>query len=290
MRLIQDVLEFEKGYEFAVFPYVAQYQKRDMEMFHWHSYCEITLVQKGRGRYFVNGNEFDMEPGDLIIFNNAEPHGWIGAQENMYLLVMAFQPEFIADKLDTSGNDYLRPFAERGSNFQNRIGHEDTQADKIRGIMQEIREEDEAKEEGYRQMIRADMLRILTLLIRHYQDETKSTELLKEKSLAMHRLSDAFHYIESRYKEKLSLDDVAASCHMSTNYFSTYFRKAANMNFSEYVARLRIREARRLLRTTDMPVTGIAMECGFQNLSSFYRAYHKFFDRSPKEERHQSEE
>ena len=72
---------------------------------------------------------------------------------------------------------------------------------------------------------------------------------------------------------------------MSTNYFSTYFRKAANMNFSEYVARLRIKEARRLLRTTYLSVTEIAYECGFQNLSNFYRTYHKFFDRSPKDER-----
>lgn len=288
MRLIQDVLEFEKGYEFEVFPYVAEYRESDMEMFHWHSYCEITLVQKGRGRYFVNGHEFDMESGDLIVFNNAEPHGWIGGEENMNLLVTAFQPEFIVDKLDISGNDYLRPFVERGSNFQNRIGHEDVRADKIREIMQEIYSEARIKEEGYRQMIRADMFRILMLLIRHYQDETKSMAFLKEKNQAMQRLEDAFHYIDLRYKEKLSLEEVASSCHMSTNYFSTYFRKAANMNFSEYVARLRIREAQRLLHTTCMPVTEIAMECGFQNLSNFYRTYHKFFDRSPKDERNQS--
>ena len=81
------------------------------------------------------------------------------------------------------------------------------------------------------------------------------------------------------------MEEVAASCHMSTNYFSTYFRKAANMNFSEYVSRLRIKEARRLLRTTYLSVTEIAYECGFQNLSNFYRTYHKFFDRSPKDER-----
>ena len=57
------------------------------------------------------------------------------------------------------------------------------------------------------------------------------------------------------------------------------------MNFSEYVSRLRIKEARRLLRTTYLSVTEIAYECGFQNLSNFYRTYHKFFDRSPKDER-----
>ena len=59
-----------------------------------------------------------MEAGDLIIFNNTEPHGWIGTEEDMHLLVMIFQPEFVSDKLDVSGEDYLRPFAERGGNFK----------------------------------------------------------------------------------------------------------------------------------------------------------------------------
>ena len=46
-----------------------------------------------------------MEAGDLIIFNNTEPHGWIGTEEDMHLLVMIFQPEFVSDKLDVSGED-----------------------------------------------------------------------------------------------------------------------------------------------------------------------------------------
>lgn len=285
MRLIKDTLQLEKAFPFAIYPYVAKYQDNDENTFHWHSYCEITLVQKGSGRYFVNGEEYSMEVGDLIIFNNTEPHGWIGFQEDMHLLVMIFQSDFVDYKLDLSGNNYLKPFVERGGNFKNRIGHEDKQADRIREIMMEIQREDTVKEEGYRMMIQADVLRILTLLIRHYQDESKSEELLPEKNSAMYRLSEAFQYIDEHYKEKLSLDEVAASCHMSTNYFSTYFRKAANINFSEYVARLRMKEARRLLRTTCMPITEIALECGFQNLSNFYRTYHKFFEKSPKDER-----
>ncbi|MDY2660321.1 MAG: AraC family transcriptional regulator [[Ruminococcus] gnavus] len=285
MYLIEDVVSLEKGFEFAVYPYVAKVRENDENSFHWHQYCEITLVKEGRGRYFVNGTEYGMESGDLIIFNNTEPHGWIGLEEDMHLLVMIFQPEFVSDKLDVTSGDYLRPFAERGGNFKNRIGKEDKNADKIREIMLEIQKEAEEKEEGYRQMIKADVLRVLTFLIRHYQDGSKSNELLREKNAAMHRLEEAFSYIDKRYKEKLTLEEVAASCHMSTNYFSTYFRKAANMNFSEYVSRLRIREARRLLRTSYLSITEIALECGFQNLSNFYRTYHKFFDQSPKDER-----
>ena len=79
------------------------------------------------------------------------------------------------------GEDYLRPFAERGGNFQNRIGHKDKEADGIRRIMREIQKEEQEKEIGYRKMIKADVLRILTLLIRHYQDVSKSNVCLKKR-------------------------------------------------------------------------------------------------------------
>lgn len=285
MRLKRDTLQFNPGFEFAIYPYVSRFRENDATFFHWHSYCEITLVQSGRGRYFVSGKEYHMESGDVIIFNNTEPHGWISSEEDMHLLVLVFQSEFVAEKIDLFGSEYLKPFTERGGNFKNRIGHEDCRAGEIGGIMLEIRQEHDKKEEGYRLMIKADVLRILTLLIRHYQDVSKSNELLCEKHAAMERLDEALSYIDKHYREKLTLEKVAESCYMSSNYFSTYFRKVTNISFSEYVARLRMKEARRLLRTTNKPVTEISLECGYQNLSNFYRTYHKYYSESPTEER-----
>ena len=45
MHLTEDTLVFEKGFEFAVYPYVAKVQENDENSFHWHRYCEITLFQ-----------------------------------------------------------------------------------------------------------------------------------------------------------------------------------------------------------------------------------------------------
>ncbi|MFR7898458.1 MAG: AraC family transcriptional regulator [Ruminococcus sp.] len=91
-------------------------------------------------------------------------------------------------------------------------------------------------------------LRILTMLIRTYQDETKSGEMLKEKKNAMKRLEQAFDYIDAHYCEKITLEEVASSVYMSANYFSSYFRKVTNISFSDYVTRLRVNQARELLR------------------------------------------
>lgn len=105
------------------------------------------------------------------------------------------------------------------------------------------------KKDGYHLMIKANILRILTMLIRAYQDESKSGEMLKEKKNSMKRLEQAFRYINSHFCEKITLEEAAGAAFMSPSYFSTYFRKVTNISFSEYVTRLRISHARELLKT-----------------------------------------
>lgn len=285
MKLVRDNIPLEREFPFRISQVVLNHENSSPDTFHWHSYFEITCVQKGQGRYFVNGQEYSMDEGDIIIFNNVEPHGWKLLGEDMHLLVMVFSPEFVAEKLSVFDSEYLKPFVERGSNFKNRIGKEETVSHEIRKSIREIYKESEEKREGYRLMIKANVLRILTVLIRAYQDESKSGEMLKEKKNAMKRLEQAFAYIDSHYCEKITLDEVAASAFMSSNYFSSYFRKVTNISFSDYVTRLRIMHARELLRDTDKSVTEIALACGFNNISNFYRLYKKHIGKPPGEDK-----
>lgn len=285
MQLVRDNIPLNKEFPFQISEVVLNSGNSDPDVFHWHSYFEITYVKKGRGNYFVDGREYSMGEDDIIIFNNVEPHGWKLLDEDMVLLVMIFSPEFVAEKLSVFDWEYLKPFVERGSNFKNRIGREEPVSHEIRKGIREVYREWEEKKEGYPLMIKANVLRILTMLIRAYQDESKSAEMLKEKKNAMKRLEQAFDYINNRYCEKITLEEVAASAYMSSNYFSSYFRKVTGVGFSEYVTRLRINRARELLRDTDRSVTDIALECGFNNLSNFYRLYKKHVGKPPKEDK-----
>lgn len=283
MKLVRDNIQLDKNFPFQISKVVLDHENSQPDTFHWHSYFEITCVQKGRGNYFVNGQEYVMDEGDIIIFNNVEPHGWKIMGEEMHLLVMIFSPEFVAEKLSVFDSEYLRPFVERGSNFKNKIGREEPVSHEIRKSIREIYMEWEERRDGYPLMIKANILRILTMLIRAYQDETKSDEMLREKKNAMKRLEQAFSYIDTHYCEKITLDEVAASVYMSSNYFSSYFRKVTNISFSEYVTRLRIMHARELLRDPEKSVTEAALECGFHNISNFYRLYKKHIGKPPRD-------
>ncbi len=285
MRLERDNIPLDKEFPFQIAEVRLTPENSKPGTWHWHSYFEITCVLEGKGSYFVNGQEYTMEKDDVIIFNNVEPHGWNLIGDDMKLLVMIFSPEFVAEKISVFDTRYLKPFVERGSNFKNRIGREDEINPEIRSGIQEIYKEWQGRKEGYQLMIKANVLRILTMLIRTYQDESKSDEMLKEKKTAMKRLEQAFAYIDTHYCEKITLEDVAASVYMSSNYFSSYFRKVTNISFSDYVTRMRINHARELLREGKLNVTDIAMECGFNNISNFYRLYKKHVGKTPKDEK-----
>ena len=74
-------------------------------------------------------------------------------------------------------------------------------------------------------------------------------------------------------------------CVYECQLFSSYFRKVTNISFSDYVTRMRINHARELLREGKKNVTEIAMECGFNNISNFYRLYKKHVGKTPKDEK-----
>ena len=113
-----------------------------------------------------------------------------------------FFPGICGRKAQCFDSEYLKPFVERGSNFKNRIGSEEPVSHEIRKGIREIYAEWQQQKEGYPLMIKANILRILTMLIRTYQDESKSGEMLKEKKSAMKRLEQAISYIDHHYSEK----------------------------------------------------------------------------------------
>ena len=194
MKLIRDNIALDKDFPFQISEVVLNHKNSRPDTFHWHSYFEITYVQEGQGNYSVNGQEYMMKPGDIIIFNNVEAHGWKLMGEDMKLLVMIFSPEFVAEKLSVFDSEYLKPFVERGSNFKNRIGSEEPVSHEIRKGIREIYAEWQQQKEGYPLMIKANILRILTMLIRTYQDESKSGEDAEGKKVC-HEASGAGDFL-----------------------------------------------------------------------------------------------
>jgi len=97
----------------------------------------------------------------------------------------------------------------------------------------------------------------------------------------MEKLTEVTAFLGRNYGEELSVATVARAVRLHPKYLLALFRKSCGMTLWEYVTRLRLAHAQRLLFTTDRTVLDIAMEAGFGSASAFYHAFQKHERRSP---------
>jgi len=100
-------------------------------------------------------------------------------------------------------------------------------------------------------------------------------------------ITRAKEYIKQHQAEELSLGLVAKAVNTSTFYFCKMFKKATGINFTDYVSRVRIENAKNLLLNPNLRISEIAYDVGFQSLTHFNRVFKKIVGQSPTEYRGQ---
>lgn len=128
----------------------------------------------------------------------------------------------------------------------------------------------------------------LTLLKEHFllaiiEAEQYIAELRKEQSKG--DIKQIKKYIDSHYCENISLKSIAAQFYMNPVYLGRLFRKSYGRYFNDYVLQLRVEEAKKLLRQTDLKMYEIAARVGFQNADYFVTQFEKLEKVSPTEYR-----
>lgn len=93
----------------------------------------------------------------------------------------------------------------------------------------------------------------------------------------------AIEYIHSHYAEDFSLNTVAECVYLHRDYLSRQFKKEVGVNYSEYLLKIRLDKAKKLLETTDMQISDIASSVGIGNLSYFSTVFNKTYGLKPKE-------
>jgi AraC family transcriptional regulator, transcriptional activator of the genes for pyochelin and ferripyochelin receptors len=101
------------------------------------------------------------------------------------------------------------------------------------------------------------------------------------------RLAEARRLIDERWSEKLTLDRIARACGLNRVKLTRGFREMYDCTVAVAIAERRLEEARRLLRTTDKPISSIGYDSGYLNNASFARAFSRRFGVSPSDYRAQ---
>jgi two-component system response regulator YesN len=89
------------------------------------------------------------------------------------------------------------------------------------------------------------------------------------------KLARAARYVEDRCREPLTLAAVARHVQLSKNYFSSRFKLAYKTGFTEYLARIRIERAKKLLAGSELKISRVGEESGFASVPHFNRVFKK---------------
>ena len=108
---------------------------------------------------------------------------------------------------------------------------------------------------------------------------------IQRKQAESPAITRARQFILEHQNEELSLTSVAKVVNMSRYYFCKTFKKATGLNFTDYLARMRIERAKELLLNPNARVSEIVFEVGFQSITHFNRIFKRHVERSPSEYR-----
>ena len=241
-------------------------------LLHTHTCTEIFYVVGGMGKFQIEELTLSVSVDDMVIVNPNVEHTEVSfnASPLEYIVMGVEGLEFAAGE---SGDDRYRLVNCGG-------GREDTLY-YLRAMLAEI----ENKAIGY-DLVCQDLLEVLVVRLMRRTDfslaPAASGTRTRKECAAVPR------YIDSHFKESLSLDVLAEVAHVNKYYLVHTFSKEYGISPINYLISRRIAESKQLLSDTDHSLSQISHMLGFSSPSYFSQSFRKLEGISPMEYRRQS--
>jgi AraC-like DNA-binding protein len=127
-------------------------------------------------------------------------------------------------------------------------------------------------------------LRLVTIFAQHLSSLSNQL-MVTENAAETPAISKARAFIVEHQGEQISLAQVAKSVNMSAFYFCKVFKRVTGLNFTKYLARVRVETVKNLLLNPHKRVSEAAYEAGFQSLSQFNRIFRRIVGEAPSDYR-----
>lgn len=244
---------------------------------HYHEYSELLFGLSGKARVVVGAEEYILCEGDTVLIHHGVPHDVLNAGMECDYIVVKFLPSILLFGEQTNPEyGHILFLMENTADRQILFSAEECKSAPLRSLFLHLMEEWERQEFGYELSLRADVTHIFLCILRKWREKNRT--LAENAGIAgQHELiRRAIRYIGKNYAE-LTEDSTAKACGVSASYLSRVFKRGMKLSFSAYVNNVRLREAERLLLTTDQAVTEIAQTVGFSTsaylTAQFRKAY-----------------
>ncbi len=253
---------------------------------HIHNYIEIIYALSGKYQILLNNQNYSFGEGDMVLINSNEIHKIYALTQDLNrYIVIKFEPEMLYTTAQSLFEmKYVMPFILNESTHQKVFGREEIQKTVIPDIIHGINREFSEKRYGYELAIRANIYNLFLFILRRWNEQNVDLNIDEEINKDMvKRIQSVFDYIENNYHDDITALQMAAHCNLSYSYFSRLFTKIMKRSFREYLNYVRITKAERLLTSSDLNVTEIALEVGFSTSSYFIQQFKLYKDISPKQ-------
>lgn len=254
---------------------------------HFHNYIEVLYGLNGHFNVLLNGKYHYFAEGDLILINSKEVH-LINALDERggNYIVLRFEPEVIYNNMFQNYSElkYTLPFLIDNPKQPKVITKGLLDQTCIPELLWDILKEMNEQSYGYELAVRNHIGRIFLWILRYFHTNLPNgTFQFSEDELYIKRLQPAFDYVLENYMNEIKTPVMASLCNMSSSYFSRLFNKVMNMNFNDYVNQIRLKEAEKLLVSTDLNITEISNQVGFNTTSYFIKLFKQNKGTSPKQ-------
>lgn len=247
---------------------------------HYHNFAELSFVIEGSGEEILNGKRHALKRGSVSLLLPNHIHKILiptGSKLTKYccmfdielLLSYAHDPQ-IRDKILKIGNELPSHYdlPEEHLNY-------------FTSLIEEMFKEYHSKRLGKNTIIQSKLSEAIVFLLRTTQEQEEQDSLLNlDKS---NTVMEMLKYIHLHYNKELNLPLLSERLERNQKYLSSVFKRHIGQSFVEYLHHLRIGRATSLLLTTNLNISDIALEIGFDNFRTFSRVFKEIRGMTPLE-------
>lgn len=287
----------EKGYELVdhgspAFPIACYNDDLSIQEvpWHWHDELEAVVIESGWATVSAGNQSYTVGPGDGFFVNAGILHGcWDLDDSGCRFHSLVFHPRLVGGSLDSViYQNYVLPLIRDPGLETVRLTRESPRQAEALDMIEKAWQSGVHEPEGYEFTVRDCLSRLVFLLRRSAPAPLPhpGTKAARDSQ----RIKQMLQFIHSHYPEELNTDAIAASAMISQSECLRCFRATIGTSPIQYLRQYRIQRAAHLLTATAEPVSEIAAQCGFQDVSYFTKTFREMKGCAPARYRKRSAE
>ena len=273
------------------FPFwIGKNKFRTKSRLHQHQYIQINYVTKGKGFHIVNDVPYRIEVGDVFVMPPFVPHKIVSSEDAAAIEVMEieFVPEFLNEQFSDISSarglfdfSYISLFLVSEDEVRSDVRFSGEDQKEINRIVQLLYQEYQEQRPLFEHAFKALLLQLLVIVSRSYSESLKNEEYTQIFMKHRRAIEETLSYTRAHYAEDLRIETVAKLALMSQSYFCYFFKLLVGKTFTQYLIEVRIEHAKEALAQTELSVTDVAINSGFNNVSHFIRTFKANVNLSP---------